>query len=156
MREILDRIEQLLSLQEKLVNLMLLSGHQKIRLSMDTALDLLYYNIELLDLMEEFISSQEDILEDYAKEYTYSLLLESLSWMSLILPAIEDSTPIFLQGIAKEDPIYRVRSILSMVEEYKNRNDYQSFLRIAEELHKLSAFLKYQLLIAKRSYIDFI
>lgn len=155
MKDILEKIEQLLSLQERLVNLLLLSGLQSIRVSMDTAFDLLYYNIELLDLMEDLISSYEDPLEDYTKEYAFNIVLDALSWMSIILPAIEDACPIFLQGIAKEDPIHRIRLILNMVKDYHSKGEYSNLLKIAEELHKLSDFLKYQLLLARRSYINF-
>jgi len=79
MREILERIEELLSLQEKLVNLLLLSGSQKVKVSVNTAFDVLYHNIELLDLIEELISSQEELLEEYSREYTFNLVLEALS-----------------------------------------------------------------------------
>ncbi|MFN3870473.1 MAG: hypothetical protein ACK4MW_03180 [Aquificaceae bacterium] len=154
MREILERIEELLSLQEKLVNLLFLSGSQRIRLNVNTAFDLLYHNIELLDLIEELISTQEELLEEQTKEYTLNLILEALSWMGLIFPAIEDSCPIFLQGFSKEDPIPRISFILKKVEDYHQSKDIHHILRVAEELNALSNFLKYQLLLARRSYMN--
>ncbi|MFN7064810.1 MAG: hypothetical protein ACK4OF_01475 [Aquificaceae bacterium] len=150
MKELLDRIEYLLSLQERLVNLLMFSGSSSIRLSTNTAFDLLYHNIELIDLIEDLISSQEGFLEDYP----LNLVLEALSWMGIIFPAIEESCPIFLQGIAKEDPIYRIKLILKMVEDYYSSKDYHSLIRVAEELRNLSNLLKYQLILARRSYMN--
>ncbi|MFN3599280.1 MAG: hypothetical protein ACK4VK_06060 [Aquificaceae bacterium] len=149
MRDILERIEELLSLQERLVNLLFFSGLQKIRLNINTAFDLFYHNIELLDLIEELISTQE-LLE----EETLDLILEALSWMGIIFPAIEDSCPIFLQGIAQEDPLHRIRFILKGVEDYHRSKDYHHILRVAEELNALSNLLKYHLFLARRSYMN--
>ncbi len=150
MKSILERIEELLSLQEKLVNLLFLSGSKRISISVNTAFDLLYHNIELLDLIEELISSQEELLEDYTREYTFSLIFEALSWMGIIFPAIEDSCPIFLHG----DPVHRIRLILSMVEESYNKGEYQNLLKIAKELQRLSSLLKYQIILARRAYMN--
>ena len=85
MREILERIEELLSLQEKLVNLLLLSGSQKVKVSVNTAFDVLYHNIELLDLIEELISSQEELLEEYSREYTFTTPITPISIHHTIL-----------------------------------------------------------------------
>ncbi|HAV40287.1 MAG: hypothetical protein AB1353_08885 [Aquificota bacterium] len=156
MREILERIEELLSLQEKLVNLLLLSGSQKVKVSVNTAFDVLYHNIELLDLIEELIGSQEEFLEEYSREYTFNLVLEALSWMGLILPAIEEACPIFLRGIAEEerDPLYRIKLILKMVEESYNKGEHRNLIKVAKELHSLSSLLKYQIILARRAYMN--
>lgn len=156
MREILERIEELLSLQEKLVNFLLLSGSKKVRVSVSTAFDVLYHNIELLDLIEELISSQEELLEEYSREYTFNLILEALSWMGVIFPAIEDACPIFLHGIGGEEggPLYRIRFILKMVEEAYDKGEYHSLIKVARELQSLSSLLKYQILLARRAYTN--
>ncbi|MFN3976671.1 MAG: hypothetical protein ACK4LT_06375 [Aquificaceae bacterium] len=156
MREILERIEELLSLQEKLVNLLLLSGSQRVKVSVSTAFDVLYHHIELLDLMEELIESQEEPLEEYSREYTFNLILEALSWMGVIFPAIEESCPIFLRGIAKEekDPLYRIKHIIKMVEDSYSKGEYQNLIKVAKELHSLSSLLKYQIILARRAYMN--
>ncbi len=150
MRDILERVEELLSLQEKLVNLLLISGTQKARLSVNTAFDILYYNIELLDMIGELLSSPEDLRDDYA----INLVLEALSWMGFILPAVEGSCPIFLQGLLEGDPIQRLRSILSSLEETQRKGDYYILLSTAEEVHNLSSLLKYQIALARRAYMN--
>ncbi len=152
MRDILERVEELLSLQEKLVNLLLISGSQKARLSVNTAFDVLYYNIELLDMISELLSSPEELRDDY----TVNLILEALSWMGFILPAVEESCPIFLQGLLEGDPIHRLRLILSSLEEAQRKSDYYILINTAEEVHKLSSLLKYQIALARRAYMNLI
>ncbi len=145
MKDILERIEELLSLQEKLVNLLLISGSQKARLSVNTALDVLYYNVELLDMIEELLTSPEDLRDDYA----VSLILEALSWMVFIIPTVEEFCPIFLQGLNQ-----RIRIILGSLEEAQKKNDYYLLLSTAEEVHSLSDLLKYQIILARRAYMN--
>ncbi len=149
MRDILERVEELLSLQEKLVNLLLVSGLQKAKLSVSTAFDILYYNIELLDIIQEILSSPEDARDDYA----LNLVLEALSWMGFILPAVEESCPIFLKG-KQGDPIQRIRHILSSLEEAHKGQDYYIFVSALEEIHNLSSLLKYQITLARRAYMN--
>ena len=123
---------------------------------MNTAFDVLYHNIELLDLIEELISSQEELLEEYSREYTFNLVLEALSWMGVILLAIEEACPIFLRGIAQEekDPLYRIKQIIKMVEDSYNKGEYRNLIKVAKELHGLSSLLKYQIILARRAYMN--
>ncbi|WPM31444.1 hypothetical protein IAE16_06380 [Hydrogenobacter sp. T-2] len=150
MRDLLERVEELLLLQEKLVNLLLISGTQKARLSVNTAFDILYYNVELLDMIGELLSSPEELREDYA----VNLILEALSWMGFILPAVEESCPIFLHGLLEVDPIQKLSSILSSLEEAQRKSDYYILLSTAEEVHRLSSLLKYQIALARRAYMN--
>lgn len=152
MRDILERVEELLSLQEKLVNFLLLSGYSRARLSTNAAFDVLYYNIELLDLIEELLSSPEELREDYAM----NLILEALSWMGFILPAIEESCPIFLHSPRgrEGDPMQKIRSILSSLEEAHRRGDYYTLVNTVEDIQSLSSLLKYQIMLARRAYMN--
>lgn len=149
MRDILERVEELLTLQEKLVNFLLLSGSKKVRLSTSTAFDVLYYNIELLDLIEELLSSPEELRETYA----INLILEALSWMGFVLPAIEESCPIFLHGTRK-DPMQKIRYILSSLEEAHRKSDYYILVNTIEEVQNLSSLLKYQIMLARKAYMN--
>lgn len=150
MRDILERVEELLSLQEKLVNLLLLSGSHRAKLSANTALDVLYYNVELLDLIGEILSSPEEPEEDYA----INLILEALSWMGFILPAVEESCPIFFQGVRGRDPFQKIRHILGVVEEAYRRSDHYMLMNIAKEVQSLSVYLRYQMMLAHRAYVN--
>lgn len=156
MKELIERIEELLILQQRLVNVLFLSGARRAKLSVNTAFDLLYHNIELLDLMEALLSSQEELAEETGKNYALNLFIDALSWMALVLPVIEDECPIFLQGIAQKEkePFYRIRLLRLLLEDYQQRGDYHSLLRFSEELHSLSSMLKHQILLARRAYLN--
>lgn len=152
MKDILERIEELLSLQEKLINLLLLSGYHRGRLSAGTALDILYYNIELLDLIEELLNSPDALSEDYP----VNLALEALSWMSFVLPRVEEFCPVFLHSITEreKDPMQRLRSVIFLLEEARRKADYYTLLDVLEEVSKISGLLRYHVILARRAYIN--
>lgn len=149
MKEFVERIEELLLLQEKLVNLMLLSGSRKLSLSVSSAFDVLYYNVELLDLIGEVLSAYEGYQEEYGKEYLLNLSAEALSWMGVLLPAIEDVCPIFL----REEPIRDIMNLLQALERLLRGEPYP-ISPIAQGVQNLSSLLKHQIYLARRSYLN--
>ncbi|MEN3028273.1 MAG: hypothetical protein ABDH29_03435 [Aquificaceae bacterium] len=156
MKDLLERIEELLYMQERLVNLLFLSQSKKVRVSVNTAFDVLYHSIELLDLIEELLGMQEAFQEEYRTEYSMNLVLEALSWMGIILPAIEDASPIFLQGIGVrgKEPINRIRSLLRTLEEVYREGDYHKLAEATEELQSFSSLLKHQIMLARKTYMN--
>ncbi len=152
MRDLLERVEELLLLQEKLVNLLLISGTQKARLSVNTAFDILYYNIELLDMIGELLSSPEELRDDYA----VNLILEALSWMVFLLPAIEESCPIFFHGIRtrESDPMQKIKFILGYLEESHRKGNYNALVDAVEQVQSVSNLLKYQIVLARKAYMN--
>ncbi len=149
MRELIERIEELLYLQERLGNLLLMSSSGSLKLNLSSALDVLYHNVELLDLLGEILSGFEQFQEELSREYITSLLQEALSWMLVILPAIEDSCPIFLQGMVP-DPLLRMKDVLSSLEA-SSHSDYYMFISLGKEIRDLSSLLKYYILLARRT-----
>ncbi|MCS7170959.1 MAG: hypothetical protein N3D14_05560 [Aquificaceae bacterium] len=156
MRDLVERIEELLYMQERLFNVLFLSQSQKARVSINTAFDLLYHNIELLDLIQELLSNPEIFQEEYSKDYSMNLILEALSWMGVILPAIEESCPIFLHGVGfrGRDPFQRIMAILKNLEDVSSRSEYKNLVDLIEELGHFSGFLKHQITVARRAYMN--
>ncbi|MCS6999035.1 MAG: hypothetical protein RMH93_05560 [Aquificaceae bacterium] len=156
MRDLFERIEELLYMQERLVNLLFISQSKKVRVSVNTAFDLLYHSIELLDLIEELLGMQETFQEEHRRDYSMNLVLEALSWMGIILPAIEDASPVFLQGIGVrgKEPLNRIRSLLRTLEEAYSEGDYRILAEAMEELQSFSSLLKYQIMLARKAYMN--
>ncbi|MCS7262454.1 MAG: hypothetical protein NZ560_03450 [Aquificaceae bacterium] len=150
MKGLVERIEELLHMQERLINLLLLS--HRARVSTNTAFDLLYYNVELLDLISQLLASSET--EDYPVDYSLSLALEALSWIGVVLPTIESACPIFLEGVGPREPLQRIGLILGGLEETYRTGGHHRMMQIAQELRDFSNFLKYQIVLARRAYAN--
>ncbi|MCS7278158.1 MAG: hypothetical protein NZ531_04840 [Aquificaceae bacterium] len=154
MKDLLERIEELLYLQERLVNLLFLSHSQRAKISVSTAFDMLYHNIELLELIQDLLSNTEEFQEEYQQAYLMNLTLEALSWVGFILPTIEESCPIFLHSFGGKDPIQRIKSMLKALEEINLKGDYQNLIKVAYDVQSFANQLKYQIMLAKKAYTN--
>lgn len=150
---LLERIEELIALQEKLVNILLMSGSTKLNLPPRYAFEVLYSNLELLNLLAEAFRMLEFIEEDYGKESFISLGSEALSWMGIVLPAIEESCPIFLSGIGYiREPTEDINRLCKRIESLSERWSPSAVNQIVKELEDLSKLLGYYISLAIRSY----
>lgn len=151
--ELIERIEELVALQEKLVNILLMSGGKRLSLPTNYAFDILYSNLELLDLLAEAFLMFDFLEDEYDKERFINLSAEALAWMALVLPAIEDSCPIFVSGISyRREPIEGINYLLGQIERLSKGFSSSLLNQIVKELQSLSKLLRYQISLASKSY----
>lgn len=152
LRMLVERLEDLITAQQKLASFMLLA--EGVKLSVSTALDMLYAHMEMLDLTSDIINALQDISDDYTREYAITLTAEALSWTGFMLPYIESSSPIFIEHIKIESQpiISRIKAIVSLIERLGPDMDVFSSEEIIKTIDMISKAIRYQLFMVKRSY----
>ncbi|SHK21565.1 hypothetical protein [Thermocrinis minervae] len=112
--EFIERLEELIRLQQRAV-ISLVKPMQSGSLSLLTALDVLSYQLETLDILKEILFLEED-------EEAVSLCIEAFSWISFLLPRIEPALPVYLQHLVVEGSPFFVKlsSIAQDVELWKD------------------------------------
>lgn len=154
LRMLIERLEELITAQQKLASLMLLTEGKKAKLSVSTAIDMLYTHMEMLDITSEIINALQDTSDDYTREYATMITAEALSWTGFMLPYIEASSPIFIEHIKVESQpiISRIKSVVSLMERLGSEMDVFSSEEIIRTIDMVSRAIKYQLFMAKKSY----
>ncbi|SNZ13082.1 hypothetical protein [Hydrogenobacter hydrogenophilus] len=149
LRILIERLEDLITAQQKLASLILFVEDQKVELSVPTTIDMLYAHMEMLELVSEVISSFQDISDSYIREYAVMLTAEALSWIGFMLPYLEASSPIFIEHLSV---VPKIKSIVSFIERFGSEVDFLSSEEILKTIDAISKTIMYQLFVAKRSY----
>lgn len=158
MRDLIERIEEFLHIQERLVNLLLLSQSHQFKISVNTAFDMLYHNLELLELIEELLSMPESFYEEQYRDYSASLALEALTWTGILLPALEDVCPVFFHGVGSKERelTHRIRVLRKSIEEAFHEGPHHRLDDALEELHDVSETLRYLIHLARKAYTNLV
>ncbi len=149
LRILIERLEDLITAQQKVASLILFVEDQKVKLSVPTTIDMLYAHMEMLQLVSEVISSLQDISDSYIREYAVMLTTEALSWIGFMLPYLEASSPIFIEHLSV---VPKIKNIVSLIERFGSEVDFLSSEEILKTIDAISKAIMYQLFVAKRSY----
>ncbi|MFN3813514.1 MAG: hypothetical protein ACK4SM_02670 [Aquificaceae bacterium] len=153
-RVLMERLEELIDAQYKIASLMLSPETKGSDLSTSTAFDVLYVNLEMLDLTSNIIGMTSSVSDEYIKKYAISLGAEALSWSGFMLTHIEKSSPIFIEYIEVEnEPVtYRIKNLAYLLENMGSKLDPFSFEEIIRTIDMVSKAIRYQIYMAKKSY----
>jgi len=140
------RLEELVLLQEKSVNIIL---HAKsIKPSSEVSMRISLFYLDIFEMLSELLSNIEFLEEENKKSYLLELALESLSLTLVSLPFLSALSPMFAdKELAKdiEEVVVLLEDILMAWDEEK--------LRIASQyMARIYQLLKYYLYSASRSY----
>lgn len=154
LRILIERLEDLITAQQKLASLILIVEGQKVKLSIPTTIDMLYAHMEMLELVSEVISSLQDISDSYMREYAAILITEALSWTGFMLPYLEASSPIFIEhlNVDSQPVVSKIKGIVSFIERFGTQMDILSSDEIIRTINTISKAIRYQLLMAKKAY----
>ncbi len=153
-RTLMERLEELINAQYKIAGLMLSHETKGLDFSVSTALDVLYINLEMLDLTSDIIGMMSSVSDEYIKKYAINLGAEALSWSGFMLTHIEKSSPIFIEYIEVEnEPVTsRIKNLAYLLENLGSKLDPFSFEEIIRTIDMVSKAIKYQVYMAKKSY----
>ncbi len=150
---LLAKLEEEIGFQRKMVNTFLFA-QQKITPEMAVkSIDILRRLTQSFRLISMVLDELESITDRYIKEQVLLLTSESLSLSSLLLPAIEQVSPIFLENImVYEEPILeRIESVAEFLENSLQDIEELAADEIAQTIEDIMRALEYHIKIGERA-----
>jgi len=140
------RLEELVLLQEKSVNIILQA--KSIKPSSEVSMRISLFYLDIFEMLSELLSNIEFLEEENKKSYLLELALESLSLTLVSLPFLSAMSPMFAdKELAKE-----IEEVVVLLEDILMAWDEEK-LRIASQyMAKVYQLLRYYLYSASRSY----
>ncbi len=140
------RLEELVLLQEKSVNIIL---HAKsIKPSSEVSMRISLFYLDIFEMLSELLNNIEFLEEENKKSYLLELALESLSLTLVSLPFLSSLSPMFADKELAKD----IEEVVVLLEDMLIAWDEEK-LRIASQyMAKVYQLLRYYLYSASRSY----
>lgn len=150
---LLAKLEEEIGFQRKLINTFLFA-QEKITPELTLkSVDILRRMIQSFRLIALLLDEFESITDRYVKEQALLLSSESLSLSSLLLPAIEQISPLFLESMfVYEEPILeRIEAVSEFIE--NSLQDYEELAtdEIAQTIEDIMKTLEYHIKVGERA-----
>jgi len=140
------RLEELVLLQEKSVNIILQA--KSIKPSSEVSMRVSLFYLDIFEMLSELLSNIEFLEEENKKSYLLELALESLSLTLVSLPFLSSLSPMFADKELAKD----IEEVVVLLEDMLMAWDEEK-LRIASQyMAKVYQLLRYYLYSASRSY----
>ncbi len=140
------RLEELVLLQEKSVNIILQA--KSIKPSSEVSMRISFFYLDIFEMLSELLNNIEFLEEENKKSYLLELALESLSLTLVSLPFLSSLSPMFADKELAKD----IEEVVVLLEDMLIAWDEEK-LRIASQyMAKVYQLLRYYLYSASRSY----
>ncbi len=140
------RLEELVLLQEKSVNIIL---HAKsLKPSSEVSMRISFFYLDIFEMLSELLNNIELLEEEGKKSYLLELALESLSLTLVSLPYLGTMSPMFADRELAKD----IEEIVVLLEDMLTDWDEEKVKTASQHMVKLYQLLRYYLYSASRSY----
>jgi len=140
------RLEELVLLQEKSVNIIL---HAKsIKPSSEVSMRISLFYLDIFEMLSELLSNIEFLEEENKKSYLLELALESLSLTLVSLPFLSAMSPMFADKELAKD----IEEVVILLEDMLIAWDEEKLRMASQYMAKVYQLLRYYLYSASRSY----
>ncbi len=150
---LLAKLEEEISFQRKVVNTFLFA-QQKITPEVTLkSMDVLRRLIQSFRLVALVLEEIESVTDRYMKEQALLLSSESLSLASLLLPAMEFASPLFLESmrIYEESILDRIESVVESIESSIQDHEEVVLEEVAQTVEDIVRTLEYHIRIGERT-----
>ncbi len=150
---LLAKLEDEISYQRKVVNTLLFVDHRLTEGLLFRSLDILRRTVQTFRLIS-FVLDQAEVMSDRsAREQALLMGSECLSLATLLLPALEQVSPIFIDSIRiNEEPILeKIESIAEDMESYLQVSEGLSIDEITRSIEEILQTLEYHIRVGERA-----
>ncbi len=140
------RLEELVLLQEKSVNIILYA--KSLKLSSEVSMRISFFYLDIFEMLSELLNNIELLEEESKKSYLLELALESLSLTLVSLPYLGTMSPMFADRELAKD----IEEIVVLLEDMLTDWDEEKVKTASQHMVKLYQLLRYYLYSASRSY----
>jgi hypothetical protein len=140
------RLEELVLLQEKSVNIILQA--KSIKPSSEVSMRVSLFYLDIFEMLSELLSNIEFLEEENKKSYLLELALESLSLTLVSLPFLSSMSPMFADKELAKD----IEEVVILLEDMLMAWDEEKVRIASQYMAKVYQLLRYYLYSASRSY----
>jgi hypothetical protein len=140
------RLEELVLLQEKSVNIILQA--KSIKPSSEVSMRVSLFYLDIFEMLSELLSNIEFLEEENKKSYLLELALESLSLTLVSLPFLSSMSPMFADKELAKD----IEEVVVLLEDMLMAWDEEKVRIASQYMAKVYQLLRYYLYSASRSY----
>jgi len=140
------RLEELVLLQEKSVNIILQA--KSIKPSSEVSMRVSLFYLDIFEMLSELLSNIEFLEEENKKSYLLELALESLSLTLVSLPFLSAMSPMFADKELAKD----IEEVVILLEDMLMAWDEEKVRTASQYMAKVYQLLRYYLYSASRSY----
>jgi hypothetical protein len=140
------RLEELVLLQEKSVNIILQA--KSIKPSSEVSMRISLFYLDIFEMLLELLSNIEFLEEENKKSYLLELALESLSLTLVSLPFLSAMSPMFADKELAKD----IEEVVILLEDMLMAWDEEKVRMASQYMAKVYQLLRYYLYSASRSY----
>ncbi len=140
------RLEELVLLQEKSVNIILQA--KSIKPSSEVSMRVSLFYLDIFEMLSELLSNIEFLEEENKKSYLLELALESLSLTLVSLPFLSAMSPMFADKELAKD----IEEVVILLEDMLMAWDEEKVRMASQYMAKVYQLLRYYLYSASRSY----
>jgi hypothetical protein len=140
------RLEELVLLQEKSVNIILQA--KSIKPSSEVSMRISLFYLDIFEMLSELLSNMEFLEEENKKSYLLELALESLSLTLVSLPFLSSLSPMFADKELAKD----IEEMVVLLEDMLMAWDEEKLRMASQYMAKVYQLLRYYLYSASRSY----
>ena len=147
----LEMFENLLMKQQRTASL-LFTSKKPVRLSIETAIEILAVNVDVLETVSDAISISQDVEDYYIRERMLTLCSEGVSWASLIVSALDITSALFVRHLQVEGA--SLTEILKDISQ-RMRGLYTSSLDLEDiqsKVEDIAKLLRHNIEITIKSY----
>ena len=140
------RLEELVLLQEKSVNIILQA--KSVKPSSEVSMRVSLFYLDIFEMLSELLSNIEFLEEENKKSYLLELALESLSLTLVSLPFLSAMSPMFADKELAKD----IEEVVILLEDMLMAWDEEKVRMVSQYMAKVYQLLRYYLYSASRSY----
>jgi hypothetical protein len=150
---LLAKLEEEISYQRKVVNTFLFV-HQRLTQELFLrTIEILKRTAQTFRLISLILDEVDDLNDRYLREQALLLSSECLSLTSLLLPAVENASPLFFESVfISEEPILdRIESLAEYIESSIQASENFSAEEIAKTVEEIQRTLEYHIRVGERT-----
>ncbi len=149
---LLAKLEEEIGYQRKVINTFLATQHRSAELTLKS-LDILRRLIQSFRLVALVLDEIESMTDKYMREQALLLSSESLSLSTLLLPTLEQLSPLFLESVRiYEEPILeRIEAVVEFIENSLGEQEELITEELARTMEDIVKTLEYHVRIGERS-----
>ncbi len=150
---LLAKLEEEISFQRKVINTFLFAQQRSSHEITLKTIDILRRLAQSFRLIALVLDEVETISDKYMKEQALLMSSESLSLTSLLLPALENVSPIFLESLTLYDePILdRIEAVAEFIENSLQESESLSTEELAQTVEDIMKTLEYHIRLGERA-----
>ncbi len=149
---LLAKLEEEISFQRKAINTFLFAGQSVSAEITSKSIDILKRLVQVFRLINLILDEMETVPERSAKERALILTSESMSLASLLLPALETFSPLFLESVSLyEEPLLeRIEAVAEFIENSIQNTENLATDEIAQTVEDIMRTLEYHVKLGER------